>query len=309
MGLPNILGRTRSEVGEHWVFRFANGLEVHTDPFMRRDRGRVLPIGGPQDVVLNRIANKPELVRGKRVLDAFAGSGIFGLMALKLGAAHVEFVDINPRACDFAAENCRRNGFAEGAWHVTCASIENAQVAKGADVLLANPPFVMTPPGIEGTLTSRAGSDGNALVQMLLRRHDEIVSPDGASTIYILQLVADGAPLIARDLRLVRNRRAMFTPVQEAVAPLEHYVSGYLLRFPQHTDQIHAWDADLRARHGNDLGVQHYVLRLLPSGEQPTSWSIENDLATEFGEGFAYPAASLRDLALGRVAENFILPG
>jgi hypothetical protein len=309
MGLANILGKVRAEAGEHWVFRFANGLEVHTDPFMRRDTGRVLPIGGPQDVILNRLAQKPDLVLGKHVLDVFAGSGILGLMALKLGAAHVEFVDINPRACEFASENCRRNGFAEGRWRVTRASVEDFQIARPADLLLANPPFVMTPAGIEGTLTSRAGADGNAFVEMLLRRHDELLAPAGESIIYLLQLVAGGEPLIARDLRLVRNRRARFTPVQEVIAPLEHYTSGYLLRFPQHAEQVRKWDADLRARHGEDLGVQHYVLRLLPRGDEPTSWSVENDLAVEFGEGFVYPAASLRDLALGRVAENFILPG
>ncbi len=44
------------------------------------------------------------------------------------------------------------------------------------------------------------------------------------------------------------------------------------------------------------------------AGRSPTRWSIVANLASEFGEGFTYPAASLRDLALGRVAENFILP-
>ncbi len=55
-------------------FRFANGFVVHTDPFMRRDAGRVLPVGGPQDMVMNRLVNRPEIVAGKRGLDAFSGS-------------------------------------------------------------------------------------------------------------------------------------------------------------------------------------------------------------------------------------------
>jgi methyltransferase family protein len=308
-GLANLLGKRRTEEAGHWVFRFANGLEVRTDPFMRRDRARVLPIGGPQDVLLNRLVHKPWLVRGKRVLDAFSGSGVLGLMALKLGAAHVEFVDINPRAAEFAEDNCRRNGFAAESYRVTCASVDDFAPSERANVILANPPFVMTPPGIEGTLTSRAGSEGNDLVEMLLARHDELLVPDGESYIYVLQLVVDGEPLIAsRLVALIRTRTAEFTPVQEEVAPFAHYASAYLRRFPHHAESIHAWDAELRARHGENLGVQHYVLHIGPSCGRPTSWSVVDNLATEYGEGFAYAASSLADLALGRVAENFILP-
>jgi hypothetical protein len=269
----------------------------------------VLPVGGPQDVLLNRLLHKPWLVRGKKVLDAFAGSGVLGLMALKLGAAFVEFVDINPRAAEFATENCRRNSFAADTYRVVCASVEDFAVAEPADVLLANPPFVMTPPGIEGTLTSRAGADGNEFVEMLLTRHDALLAPQGESYIYILQLVTDRAPLIAGRLgALIRNRPAELTPVQEEIAPFDHYVAAYLQRFPQQAELIHDWDAGLRARYGDGLGVQHYVLRIGPSGSRPTSWSIANNLATEYGEGFAYPASALADLALGRVAENFVLP-
>ena len=102
--LENKLGKTRSEEGAHWVYRFENGLVVRTDPFMARDRARILPLGGPQDTILNHlVVCFPDKVRGKRVFDPFAGSGILGLMALRLGAAHVAFLDVNPRACEFQA--------------------------------------------------------------------------------------------------------------------------------------------------------------------------------------------------------------
>ena len=40
------------------------------------------------------------VVQGARVLDAYAGSGALGCEALSRGAASVEFVEKQPKACD-----------------------------------------------------------------------------------------------------------------------------------------------------------------------------------------------------------------
>ena len=47
---------------------------------------------------------------GDRVLDLGCGSGILGIAALSLGAAHVTGVDIDPKAVDVAYENAAMNG-------------------------------------------------------------------------------------------------------------------------------------------------------------------------------------------------------
>ena len=47
---------------------------------------------------------------GDRVLDLGCGSGILGIAALLLGAAHVTGVDIDPKAVDVAYENAAMNG-------------------------------------------------------------------------------------------------------------------------------------------------------------------------------------------------------
>jgi hypothetical protein len=72
---------------------------------------------------------------------------------------------------------------------------------------------------------------------------------------------------------------------------------------------VDAWDQELRRRYGDGLGIQHYVMRILPRSEGASSgWSIRDNLAAEYGEGFAYPASVLPRLALGRAMENFISP-
>jgi predicted nicotinamide N-methyase len=277
---------------------------------MRRDPARVLPIGGPQDVIMNRLIHKPHIVRGKNVMDAFAGSGVLGLMALKLGARHVDFVDVSARAVEFAIANCRRNGFDEESFKTILGSVADFACDRPYDVVLANPPFVMTPPGIEGTLTSRAGPEGNDFVQMLLARLDELLAPDGEAYIYLLQFVKDDAPLIVEwALRHIAQRSMKLTPTQQQTTPVAHYVAAYLQRFPKDVAAVRSWESNLLQRYGIGLGIQHYVMHVQPTRPGPSSWSIVDDLAAEYGDGFVYPASSHSDLALGRVAENFILPG
>ncbi len=49
-------------------------------------------------------------VEGARVLDHYAGTGAIGIEAISRGAAHVTFVDADPRALTLIAENLRHCG-------------------------------------------------------------------------------------------------------------------------------------------------------------------------------------------------------
>jgi hypothetical protein len=308
--LPNRLGRQREVQGEFWVFRFANGLVVHTDPFMSRDPGRILPLGGPQDVILNRLVSFPTTVAGKRVFDPFAGSGVLGLMALRLGAAHVDFLDVNPRAQTFQRENAARNGFPEQRYRALLQSIADFECEQPYDLVLANPPFVPTPPGIEGTLTSNGGAEGSSLIELLLARLDRILRPEGEAFIYVMQLVAGGRPLITTALaEQLEERTAEFTPVQAELIPFAVYAAAYQQLFPQHASEVARWQSDLETRFGAGLGIQHYVMHLQPKRPGPASWVVQDNLAAKYGEGFAYLAAANADLALGRVLENVVPKG
>lgn len=304
--LVDRVGRSRSEEGDRWVYRFANGLVVHTDPFLRREPDRILPLGGPQDTILSRMLHSPELVRDRRVLEPFAGSGAFGLMALKLGARHVDFVDVNPRACVFQRENAVRNGFAPDRYTCHLASITDYASSQPYDTVLANPPFVPTPPGVPGTLTSAGGPEGSDLAEALFVRLGELLRPEGEAFVYLMQLASPAGPLVATGRpELVTERTATFTPTQESAIPFADYVASYRQCFPRYTAEIDRWSTGLGSRHGDELGVQHYVVHVGPARPGPSRWAVAGDLREEYGVE-PYPAADNARLALGRVMENVV---
>lgn len=62
-------------------------------------------------------------IAGKDVLDMGCGSGILGIAALKLGAKHVDAVDIDMVATRIAGENVEKNGILEGLMDIYCGNI------------------------------------------------------------------------------------------------------------------------------------------------------------------------------------------
>jgi hypothetical protein len=304
--LANKLGRTRSEEGAHWVFRFENGLVVVTDPFLTRERARVLPLGGPQDTILNHLVSFPDKVKGKRVFDPFAGSGVLGLMALRLGAARVDFLDVAERACDFQRKNAARNGFAASRFQIHQQSIDDFAPERAYDLVLANPPFVPTPPGIEGTLTSAAGPLGNTMLDALLAKLDACLSPQAEAFIYVMQLVAESGPLIAPALiERLPGRTAAFTPTQAEPIPIAMYCDAYRQCFPASTDAIDRWQAQLAAEHGA-LGIEQFVVHVGAKSEGPAHCTITRDLPEKYGM-LPYPAMANAELARARVLENVVI--
>lgn len=58
------------------------------------------------------VLDRPELVRGKRVVDFGAGSAVVAIACARAGAREVTAVDSDPRARRFAAQNAALNGVA-----------------------------------------------------------------------------------------------------------------------------------------------------------------------------------------------------
>jgi predicted nicotinamide N-methyase len=78
------------------------------------------------------VLDDPETVRGRRVLDLAAGSGLVGIAALKAGAAAVLCADLDPFAAAAARLNAEANGVA---LDVTTADLVGGEM--DAEVILA----------------------------------------------------------------------------------------------------------------------------------------------------------------------------
>lgn len=308
-GLPDLLHHEREVRGERVVHRFANGLVVETEVPHKADPGRILSLGGPQRALMNHLAAFPATVHGKRVFEPFAGSGALAWMALAVGAAHVDLLDVNPRAVAFQRENAARNSFAAERFTAMEGDVASYTPERPYDVILANPPFVPTPEGIAGTLTSNGGGDGSRFVRILLARLDALLAPEGRALVYVFQLVREGRPLLADDLERVAARRPVaLTPAQARPASLDVFAGAYERLFPDAVEAVTHWRDGLERRHGAGLGVAHYVVELGPQGDGPPGCVVRDDFAARFGGAFFVPASQVDELAFGRAFENLVPP-
>ena len=267
----------------------------------------MLALGTPQATLMNWILCHPERVAGRLVFEPFAGSGAIGLTALRAGARRVELLDVNPRAVRFARENAERNGF--GPEQVSCleGSIESFVPAARYDLVFANPPFVPTPDGIAGTLTSNAGNEGNRLLEVLLARLEALLAPDAEAFVYLFQFVREGRPLVADSIeRVVERRSVTLTPTQIRPIAAEAYFDAYLQIFPAVREATLRWRADLLERHGAALALEHYVAHVGPRREAPASWTLADDLEERYGAGLRLTFEDDAELARGRVLENLV---
>jgi len=305
--LPDLLDRSREVCGEEVLYRYANGLTIKTEIFNKDDRLRILPLGSPQESLMNHMLNFPETVRGKRVFEPFAGSGALGFMALKAGAQHVDFLDINRRASDFQRENAQLNQFPSSCFRSIEGDIEAFEPERGYDLIVANPPFVPTPEGIDGTITSNGGPEGSRFVEILLTRLEEFLEPHGEALVLVFQFVKHQQPLIAD---LISNalvwRPVELTPSQQRQISFEAYCRAYSQLFPEAQEEIARWRSTLLERHGEDLTLCHYVVRVGARGDRSASCVIRDDFAERFGESFLVPSDNENELSLGRVFENFV---
>ena len=74
------------------------------------DPGQAFGTGHHETTRLCLSALERFVVPGARVLDVGTGSGVLAIAAIKLGAAHVTALDVDPVAIRVAAENCEANG-------------------------------------------------------------------------------------------------------------------------------------------------------------------------------------------------------
>ena len=304
--LPDLLQRSREVKGDEIFYRFSNGLMIKSEVFNKRDRRRILPLGSPQGSLMNHVLGFPETIRGKSVFEPFAGSGALGFVALKAGAAHVDFLDINPRASEFHRENAALNDFSSTQFRSITGDIADFVPARKFELILANPPFVPTPDGIEGTMTSNGGPEGSRFVRILVERLEDLLVPEGRALIYVLQFVKNYRPLLVEFLSSTSRRRPIeITPAQERPISFDAYTNAYSTLFPEASEAIDGWRRDLLRKHGNDLALSHYVVDVGAQSDRPGKCVIRDNFIEKFGESQLVPSQNEEELAFGRVFENF----
>lgn len=133
-----------------------------------------------------------EQMRGRdrqSIVDMGTGSGAGAILAASLAPnAEVTGIDINAQALRLAAINARAAG-------AHMATLQSSEVPRGADLVLANPPYIMDS-------ASRAYRDGGALLggQLALewvKQALDAMRPGGTMLLYTGAPVVEGrAPLI-----------------------------------------------------------------------------------------------------------------
>ena len=116
-------------------------------------------------------------IEGARVLDGFAGTGAVGLEALSRGAAHVMFIERDPRAVSLIARNAAACG-AEGRY-----TIERGDVAlvlrrnhdPGFDLILLDPPYDYADlAGVLSAAADRLDANGLVVLERATRREPDV---------------------------------------------------------------------------------------------------------------------------------------
>ncbi|MGK5543887.1 HemK2/MTQ2 family protein methyltransferase [Streptomyces sp. URMC 127] len=123
---------------------------------------------------------REELPRAARVLDVGTGSGALAVAAARRGAAEVTAIDV----CGRAVLTARLNGLLAGCRIRTVRGDLLSPVAgERFDLVVANPPYVPTPPGprpprgIARTLDG--GEDGRTVLDRLCTQVPAVLRPSG----------------------------------------------------------------------------------------------------------------------------------
>jgi ribosomal protein L11 methyltransferase len=123
-------------------------------------------------------------VSGRRVIDYGCGSGILGLAALKLGAAHVTAVDLDPQALLATRENAIRNGVSAS---IDVQGVDHGGLAQAYCVManiLAGPLIELEP-----TLTAACEPGGYLLLSGLLKTQAYAVRAAYSGAFAMVQVV------------------------------------------------------------------------------------------------------------------------
>jgi release factor glutamine methyltransferase len=174
---------------------------------------------------------RAELAQGRRVLDLCTGSGVVAIAAAALGAASVTAFDICPRAVRCSRGNAIRAGVGVGV-DVREGSWLGAMVLAPFEVVVANPPYVPTPPVPDHRVIPLAagpawawdaGIDGRIVLDPLCRSASSLL--DDSGSMLLVQSALSGVEKSMNTLRstgldveVIASQWVPFGPVLSARA-------------------------------------------------------------------------------------------
>ena len=159
-----------------------------------------------------------------RIVDLGAGSGAGGIRAARLApSASIALVDTNPAALRLAAANARAAG-------VEVELVHGSRVPAGADLVLANPPYMMD----EGNRAYRHGGGtlGGEVALAWARDALGALAPGGTLLLYTGVAFVDGRAPLLREL----ERVAAGAGASLAVEELDPDVFGEELETPAYAE-------------------------------------------------------------------------
>src|SRR5450631_2977741 len=155
----------------------ANAVVVRLDPGLAFGTGT-----HPTTALCLQILESLPLT-GRRMVDYGCGSGILGIAALKMGAAHVVAVDLDPQALIATCENARRNGVSS-AIEVEGVPVQLLPASCVVANILAGPLIELAP-----TLTAACEAGGDLLLSGLLKTQAYAVKAAYTSGFDMVQVV------------------------------------------------------------------------------------------------------------------------
>lgn len=178
-------------------------------------RFRVAPLGGQHSGhAFRQRANRAfaaSLAKGRSVLDVYAGSGAWGLHALRAGAESVMFIDKNLEACEATEANVALNGF-EGQVDILKDEARRALIAMVGQgdrfgmVILDPPPFAKSKKASSSAL--KGYREINAVAMQLILPGGLLFTTSRSQHIFedrFLGVIHEAAKGTGKRLKLIRR--------------------------------------------------------------------------------------------------------
>lgn len=222
--------------GTHgWVVSdLVNGLDSQPTP-PRPDY--VLGVS-PASTALAQLAIRDEI---GSALDLGAGCGVQSLHLVR-HARRVVATDLNPRANELAAWTFRLSGTAP---EQRLGSLFEPVAGERFDLILSNPPYVMSPPGEDRLVYREGAMEADGLVEAIVRRSVDHLNPGGSLQILgnwaitdadrWAERLADWIPASCDALVMERERLDPFEYIEIWLA------DAGLLGHPDHGRRYREW--------------------------------------------------------------------